>query len=162
MPYNKKSVEEGKEATRKVLKILDDHLRTRTYFVGETVTAADIMITDVAQSGCSFVFDAPLRAEFPNLFRCVALAALLRCTSDLHMPVADCHYKTFVDTTTPSPTRPSTFPAHPTATALSTARRPSVSLLFDGASPSLLINGSLTLFCDLSQSSSPLPSHKAL
>lgn len=44
MQYNKQSTERSKEEVRKALALLNTHLETRTYLVGERITLADICV----------------------------------------------------------------------------------------------------------------------
>jgi elongation factor 1-gamma len=51
------------------LKTLDAHLSTRTFFVGERITLADIVVATYIQRAATITIDAPLRAQLPNLIR---------------------------------------------------------------------------------------------
>jgi len=53
----------------RALHILDAHLSTRTFFVGERITLADITVATSVQQAASVTIDAPLRAQLPNLIR---------------------------------------------------------------------------------------------
>ena len=44
MQFNRSSNEQAKEQLKHVLQVLDQHLRTRTYLVGERITLADVAI----------------------------------------------------------------------------------------------------------------------
>ncbi|KAG2460439.1 EF1G factor, partial [Polypterus senegalus] len=44
MQYNKQATEHAKEEVRKVLSVLNEHLHTRTFLVGERLTLADITV----------------------------------------------------------------------------------------------------------------------
>ncbi|GFQ76639.1 elongation factor 1-gamma [Trichonephila clavata] len=44
MQFNKQNTEKAKEDIKHVLKVLDDHLLTSTYLVGEHITQADISV----------------------------------------------------------------------------------------------------------------------
>ncbi|XP_029470749.1 elongation factor 1-gamma [Rhinatrema bivittatum] len=44
MQYNKQATEHAKEEVKRVLSVLDAHLKTRTFLVGERVTLADIAV----------------------------------------------------------------------------------------------------------------------
>lgn len=51
------------------LKTIEQHLATRTYFIGERITLADITVASVIFRAVAVTFDAPLRAQFPNIIR---------------------------------------------------------------------------------------------
>jgi len=51
------------------LNTLEAHLSTRTFFVGERITLADITIATIIQRATTITIDAPLRAKLPNLIR---------------------------------------------------------------------------------------------
>ena len=53
----------------KTLKVLEQHLQTRTYFVGERITLADITLASVLQRAFERTLDASVRANFPNVIR---------------------------------------------------------------------------------------------
>ena len=44
MHHNKQATENAKEEVRRILGLLDTHLKTRTFLVGERVTLADITV----------------------------------------------------------------------------------------------------------------------
>lgn len=45
MQFNKSNNDRAKEELKQILQVLNQHLRTRTYLVGERITLADIAIT---------------------------------------------------------------------------------------------------------------------
>ena len=53
----------------KTLKVLEEHLQTRTYFVGERITVADITLASTIQRAFERTLDATVRAQFPNVIR---------------------------------------------------------------------------------------------
>ena len=57
------------ERLTRALKTLENHISTRTFFVGERITFADLYIAAIFQGAVSTTVDAPLRAELPNLVR---------------------------------------------------------------------------------------------
>ena len=69
VPYNKPIHTVFAERQLRALKTLDAHLATRTFFVGERITLADITVAIHAQRAALVTFDAPLRAELKNLVR---------------------------------------------------------------------------------------------
>ncbi len=48
---------------------LNEHLSTRTFFVGERITLADIFIASLIQKAVAVTVDAELRAKLPHLIR---------------------------------------------------------------------------------------------
>ncbi|KAH8149947.1 uncharacterized protein LAJ45_06100 [Morchella importuna] len=67
--YNKKSVDTAKAATLKVIGVLEQHLLSQTFLVGERLTLADLFATSILARGFQYVFDKEFRAEHPNLTR---------------------------------------------------------------------------------------------
>lgn len=57
------------ERQTRSLHTLDDHLSTRTFFVGERITLADIFIASLIQKAVGITVDAELRAKLPHLIR---------------------------------------------------------------------------------------------
>jgi elongation factor 1-gamma len=57
------------ERVTRSLKTLENHISTRTFFVGERITLADLYIAAVIQGAVASTFDAGLRAQMPNLVR---------------------------------------------------------------------------------------------
>jgi len=68
-PYNKAIHNNFIERQTRALKTLNGHLATRTFFVGERITLADIYIAGTFQVAVSVSIDAPIRAELPHLIR---------------------------------------------------------------------------------------------
>ncbi|KAF8056035.1 elongation factor 1-gamma [Lyophyllum atratum] len=68
-PYNKPIHSTFVERQTRALKTLNAHLATRTFFVGERITLADIYIAGVVKWATTLTVDAPLRAELPHLIR---------------------------------------------------------------------------------------------
>ncbi|KAG6889327.1 hypothetical protein C0992_005653 [Termitomyces sp. T32_za158] len=57
------------ENQRRAIKTLNDHLSTRTFFVGERITLADIYIAAQIRRAATVTFDAPSRAEYRHITR---------------------------------------------------------------------------------------------
>jgi len=57
------------ERQTRALQTLENHISTRTFFVGERITLADLYIAAIIQSAAASTFDAGLRAQLPNLVR---------------------------------------------------------------------------------------------
>ncbi|KRT81537.1 Glutathione S-transferase, partial [Oryctes borbonicus] len=69
MPYNKQSFERAKEDMKVILNILNTHLLTRTFMVGERITLADITIACTLLHCYTTVFDPEYRKSFANVNR---------------------------------------------------------------------------------------------
>jgi len=67
--FNKTETERAKEQIKKVMKLLDGHLLTKTFVVGERVTLADISLVCNLQSLYEQVLDPNFRKEFQNVNR---------------------------------------------------------------------------------------------
>ncbi|KAF2124828.1 hypothetical protein P153DRAFT_301715 [Dothidotthia symphoricarpi CBS 119687] len=68
-PYNKKNVDDSQKAALKAVNVLEEHLATRTYLVGERLTLADLFATSILARGFQYFFDAKWREENPNVSR---------------------------------------------------------------------------------------------
>ena len=68
-PYNKKSVDDHQKATYKIVGVLEQHLLTNTYLVGERITLADIFSVSIVSRGFEYLFDKKWRQENPNVTR---------------------------------------------------------------------------------------------
>jgi len=67
--YIKKNVETATATANKCLSWLEKHLLTRTYLVGERVTAADFYLAGIVSKGFTYVFDKEWRKNYPNFVR---------------------------------------------------------------------------------------------
>jgi len=67
--YNKQDTERAKEQIQKVLNVLNDHLLTRTFIVGERVTLADISLVCNMQSLYEQVLENAFRKPYQNVNR---------------------------------------------------------------------------------------------
>ncbi|TFK71221.1 elongation factor 1-gamma [Pluteus cervinus] len=67
--YSKTVHTSSVERQTRTLKTLNAHLATRTFFVGERITLADIVVASIIQRAVSFTVDAPLRAQVPHVIR---------------------------------------------------------------------------------------------
>ncbi|NXE99950.1 EF1G factor, partial [Menura novaehollandiae] len=67
--YNKQATELAKEEVRRVLGVLDAHLRTRTFLVGERVSLADITLVCALLWLYKQVLDPAFRGPFGNVNR---------------------------------------------------------------------------------------------
>jgi len=68
-PYNKPIETHLRERILKNVATLEKHLSTRTYFVGERITLADVTVASVLRAGFVNIFDAEFRKQNPNIFR---------------------------------------------------------------------------------------------
>ncbi|KAG6900248.1 hypothetical protein C0993_000889 [Termitomyces sp. T159_Od127] len=69
IPYNKLIHHTFIESQRRAIKTLNDHLSTRTFFVGERITLADIYIAAQMRRAATITFDAAARTEFRHITR---------------------------------------------------------------------------------------------
>ncbi|NWU24030.1 EF1G factor, partial [Dyaphorophyia castanea] len=67
--YNKQATEVAKEEVKRVLGVLDGHLRTRTFLVGERVSLADISLVCALLWLYKQVLDPAFRGPFGNVNR---------------------------------------------------------------------------------------------
>ncbi|XP_041876919.1 elongation factor 1-gamma [Corvus kubaryi] len=67
--YNKQATEVAKEEVRRVLGVLDGHLKTRTFLVGERVSLADISLVCALLWLYKQVLDPAFRGPFGNVNR---------------------------------------------------------------------------------------------
>ncbi|KAJ6465718.1 elongation factor 1-gamma [Mycena sanguinolenta] len=68
-PYSKPIHNTFLARQQRALDTLEKHISTRTFFVGERITLADIYIASLLQVGCAINIDVPARAKIPNLIR---------------------------------------------------------------------------------------------
>ncbi|KTW31597.1 hypothetical protein T552_00235 [Pneumocystis carinii B80] len=69
MPYSKKVVDENQEEANRLCKYINCFLKSRTFFVGERLTLADLVMAAHLTPGFLTVFGAEWRRGFPNLVR---------------------------------------------------------------------------------------------
>merc|ERR1712209_254130 len=69
MQYNKNSTERAKDDVKAALKVLDQHLATRTYLVGERITLADICVACNLFLLYQHVMEPAFREPFVNVNR---------------------------------------------------------------------------------------------
>ncbi|EWC45095.1 hypothetical protein DRE_06234 [Drechslerella stenobrocha 248] len=68
-PYNKKNVETSRDLHLQQLAVVESHLLTSTYLVGERISAADFYFAGIVSKGFKYVYDATFRKEHPNFSR---------------------------------------------------------------------------------------------
>ena len=68
-PYNKKSVDDHLQSSYKAIAVLEQHLLTNTFLVGERITLADIFAVSIVARGFQYLFDKKWRQENPNVTR---------------------------------------------------------------------------------------------
>ncbi|KAG6820587.1 hypothetical protein H0H93_014814, partial [Arthromyces matolae] len=86
-PYNKPIHDRFSERERRALKTLNDHLATRTFFVGERITLADIYIAGIVSQAVTVSVDAVLRPELPHLIRHLETVANQPKIKDIFGPI---------------------------------------------------------------------------
>jgi len=69
MQFNKQNTEKAKNEVKKVMGVLNQHLLTHTYLVGERITQADISVAMNLKMLYTNVMDPAFRAPFPNVNR---------------------------------------------------------------------------------------------
>ncbi|XP_015587279.1 elongation factor 1-gamma [Cephus cinctus] len=69
MPYNKQTIEHAKEDVKKVLTVLNSHLLTRTFLVGERLTLADISVATTLFHLYQYILEPSLRKPYQNVTR---------------------------------------------------------------------------------------------
>jgi len=69
MAFNKEQVAKAKAEVERTMKLLDDHLLTRTYIIREAVTLADICVFTTLVDIYKHLFDAESKAAFVNVNR---------------------------------------------------------------------------------------------
>ncbi|KAL7267849.1 elongation factor EF-1 gamma subunit [Rhizina undulata] len=73
--YNKKSVDTAQANTLKAVSVLEKHLASQTFLVGERLSLADIFTTSLIARGFQYVFDKEFRSQYPNVTRWYSLIA---------------------------------------------------------------------------------------
>jgi len=69
MQFNKQNHERAKDELKHILQLLNDHLRTRTYIVGERITLADIVLACDLLLLFQWIIDPAQREIYPNTTR---------------------------------------------------------------------------------------------
>lgn len=69
MPYNKATVDQARDEVLHLLKLLDGYLLTRTYLVGEKITAADVAVSCSLLLAYQHVLEPSVRSPFVNVNR---------------------------------------------------------------------------------------------
>ncbi|MGH0187954.1 UNVERIFIED_CONTAM: hypothetical protein FKN15_027471, partial [Acipenser sinensis] len=69
MQYNKQATELAKEEVRRLLELLNEHLKSRTFLVGERVSLADISVACALLWLYKQVLEPAFRQPFPNTNR---------------------------------------------------------------------------------------------
>jgi elongation factor 1-gamma len=68
-PYNKKNVDESSQRALKAISIVEKHLLSQTYLVGERITLADLFAAGIITRGFQYFFDKEWRQQNPNVTR---------------------------------------------------------------------------------------------
>ncbi|XP_006455931.1 hypothetical protein AGABI2DRAFT_195231 [Agaricus bisporus var. bisporus H97] len=69
VPYNKPIELNFYERLERCLAVLESHISTRTFFVGERITLADLSVASVLSKAVAQTVDASRRPKYPNLMR---------------------------------------------------------------------------------------------
>ncbi|KAH9807103.1 hypothetical protein DFH28DRAFT_1101474 [Melampsora americana] len=69
MPYNKVNVTNAEKKAAGLFEVLDKFLHSRTFFVGERITLADIFIASHLSWAAGSLLDASWKAKYPNVAR---------------------------------------------------------------------------------------------
>ena len=67
--YNQEKVEIAARTTNRAIAVINAHLSSKTYFLGETLTLADLFAASSLSRGFSYVFDSPWQKEQPHVTR---------------------------------------------------------------------------------------------
>ncbi|KAH8888755.1 eEF1-gamma domain-containing protein [Thozetella sp. PMI_491] len=68
-PYNKKAVDDAAAAAQKAVSVVETHLLSNTFLVGERITLADLFAVSIIARGFEFFYDKQWRAANPNVSR---------------------------------------------------------------------------------------------
>jgi elongation factor 1-gamma len=68
-PYNKKAVEESSKGALRAVGVLEQHLTTNTFLVGERLTLADIFVAGLCSRAFTLLLSKAHRAERPAFTR---------------------------------------------------------------------------------------------
>lgn len=68
-PYNRKSVDDSQKAAYKATGVLERHLLSNTFLVGERITLADLFAVGIVSRGFEYLFDKKWQQENPNVTR---------------------------------------------------------------------------------------------
>lgn len=69
LPPNPKQIGKGKNDLKNAMNVLENHLRSRSYMVGNKVTLADIVLVAALTYPFKMIFDAKQRSAFPSVTR---------------------------------------------------------------------------------------------
>ena len=75
------------ERQTRALNTLEQHISTRTFFVGERITLADLWVAVIFQKAVGATVDAAARAKLPNLVRHLETIANQPLVKDLYGPI---------------------------------------------------------------------------
>jgi elongation factor 1-gamma len=68
-PYNKKAVEESQKLSEKVVAVVEEHLLSNTFLVGERITLADLFSAGIITRGFQYFYGKDWRQTHPNTAR---------------------------------------------------------------------------------------------
>ncbi|KAG6900246.1 hypothetical protein C0993_000887 [Termitomyces sp. T159_Od127] len=87
VPYNKPIHNTFTERQLRALKTLNAHLATRTFFVGERITLADIYVAGILLRAVEVTLDASVRSELTHLIRHLETVANQPQIKDIFGPI---------------------------------------------------------------------------
>lgn len=68
-PYNKKNVDDSAKKAEAAIAVVEKHLLTNTYLVGERITLSDLFAAGIVSRGFEFVYGKEWRDSHPNVTR---------------------------------------------------------------------------------------------
>ncbi|KAK2460376.1 hypothetical protein APHAL10511_007541 [Amanita phalloides] len=86
-PYNKATHTGAMERQLRALNTLNNHLSSRTFFVGERITLADLTVAGFIQRALPFTIDAGVRSQIPHVIRHLETIANHPQLKDIYGPL---------------------------------------------------------------------------
>ncbi|XP_063287181.1 elongation factor 1-gamma-like isoform X2 [Pelobates fuscus] len=97
LPYYEQATERAKLTFKKVMSVLETHLRTRTYMIGERLSIADVVIVSALVLPYMLVFDPIFRKPYISVNRwfttCVNNAAFVEALGNVALCEETRHYE---------------------------------------------------------------------
>ncbi|KAJ2931930.1 hypothetical protein H1R20_g5157, partial [Candolleomyces eurysporus] len=87
IPYSKPAHTAFTERQTRALNTLEQHISTRTFFVGERITLADLWVAVIFQKAVGLTVDAAARTKLPNLVRHLETIANQPLVKDIYGPI---------------------------------------------------------------------------
>ncbi|CAL8079862.1 unnamed protein product [Calicophoron daubneyi] len=95
--YNEQNTEKAKENLKVILTYMNNHLRHKTYLVGERITQADITVFTALQPLFTHVLDKAHRDQYPHVLRWYTTIANQKEVVDVVGPVNFCSQEAHFD-----------------------------------------------------------------